>query len=122
MDGGLGGAVRRSAEILERGFFILHVAATILGGFQPASTRFQASFEHTAPLAACALWFWKMWAAGNGSTAGRHRLAQSPLTNPEEVLEGIGAAQLHIHPAYAHTHDRRHFQQFQPDAARRRPR
>ena len=50
----------------------------------------------------------------------RRQLHQPGVTQPKQIRPRIGAAELDIHAPHAHGHPPRHFQQFQPDAARRR--
>ena len=44
------------------------------------------------------------------STAGVAQGQQAPMAESKQFLPGISRVELHIHPAHAHTHLRRHLQ------------
>ncbi len=54
--------------------------------------------------------------------APQGQVCQPSLAESEGLLHRKGAAELHIYPPDAHSDLRRHFQQLQPHATRRRPR
>ena len=53
------------------------------------------------------------------SARSGHPGPQPPMAQPEQGLQRIGAAQLHIDPAHAHAHLGRHFQKLQAARCRR---
>lgn len=78
--------------------------------------KFGARYAHNRLFQSVWLMLWSVV-----STRGTAQGQQAPMAESKEILPRIGAVQLHIDPAHAYLHLRRHLQELQAHTSRRGP-